>query len=286
MCTLFLPYMLWCAHAMVCICDVDCGCVWLFLYEVCSFMKHVPPYVHIRCMYTSSLHRLHHIISFIPHTYHMHHIHHMCHTTCTTYPKTQVLALSLDRCITSLNTHRWVTVSTGRERKAPVPPPPPPAAGAAGGATEPTPGGDDVAPPVALMEHPPLAIFANGVLSALNELRHCASLSLRTSVIAALQVGDWGVGGRCIGGCDVLYMDTHGCCDMIVAHVFLPHAFPPTISACFCTNTSLSTLTLSIPTSLNLLLSQPSHLSHLSTRSHPTTRNPCSKSPPPWSTMV
>ncbi|KAK9811427.1 hypothetical protein WJX72_003806 [[Myrmecia] bisecta] len=37
---------------------------------------------------------------------------------------------------------------------------------------------DDAAPPYVLMEHVPLAIFTNGLLSAFNELRHCAPLSL------------------------------------------------------------------------------------------------------------
>ena len=81
----------------------------------------------------------------------------------------RVLAVSLERCFAALATHRWATL--GRERRPP-----------ADQAT------DDGAPPVALMEHPPLAMFANGVLSAFNELRHCAALSLRAPVIAALQV--------------------------------------------------------------------------------------------------
>jgi len=42
---------------------------------------------------------------------------------------------------------------------------------------------DDMAPPYSLMEHPPLAIFVNGVLAALNELRHCAPINLK-SVLA------------------------------------------------------------------------------------------------------
>ncbi|KAG6471211.1 hypothetical protein ZIOFF_072312 [Zingiber officinale] len=38
---------------------------------------------------------------------------------------------------------------------------------------------DDVAPPSALMEHPPIAIFVNGVSAAMNELRPCAPVSLK-----------------------------------------------------------------------------------------------------------
>ena len=52
------------------------------------------------------------------------------------------------------------------------------------------PGGeDDAAPPYVLMEAPPLAVFVNGVLAALNELRHCAPLALRDLFAARLQVG-------------------------------------------------------------------------------------------------
>ena len=47
---------------------------------------------------------------------------------------------------------------------------------------------DDAAPPYALMEAPPLAVFVNGVLAALNELRHCAPLALRDLFAARLQV--------------------------------------------------------------------------------------------------
>ncbi|CAA3013007.1 conserved oligomeric Golgi complex subunit 8 [Olea europaea subsp. europaea] len=38
---------------------------------------------------------------------------------------------------------------------------------------------DDVTPPPSLMEHPPLAVFINGVSAAVNELRPCAPLSLK-----------------------------------------------------------------------------------------------------------
>ncbi|KAK9099405.1 hypothetical protein Syun_026450 [Stephania yunnanensis] len=38
---------------------------------------------------------------------------------------------------------------------------------------------DDVTPPSYLMEHPPLAVFINGVSAAMNDLRPCAPLSLK-----------------------------------------------------------------------------------------------------------
>lgn len=38
---------------------------------------------------------------------------------------------------------------------------------------------DDVKPPDSLMDHPPLAVFINGVSAALNELRPCAPISLK-----------------------------------------------------------------------------------------------------------
>jgi hypothetical protein len=48
---------------------------------------------------------------------------------------------------------------------------------------------DDVTPPSYLMEHPPLAVFINGVSSALNELRPCAPLSLKNVVAHELIKG-------------------------------------------------------------------------------------------------
>jgi hypothetical protein len=42
-------------------------------------------------------------------------------------------------------------------------------------------------PPAALMEHPPVAVLVNGVLAALNELRHCATWGSRAPCGRALQ---------------------------------------------------------------------------------------------------
>ncbi|RWR80055.1 conserved oligomeric Golgi complex subunit 8 [Cinnamomum micranthum f. kanehirae] len=39
---------------------------------------------------------------------------------------------------------------------------------------------DDVTPPSYLMEHPPVAVFVNGVSAAMNELRPCAPVSLKS----------------------------------------------------------------------------------------------------------
>ncbi|OVA04466.1 Conserved oligomeric Golgi complex subunit 8 [Macleaya cordata] len=62
-----------------------------------------------------------------------------------------------------LDSHRWVTL---------------PAVGfSANGASEES--QEDVTPPSYLMEHPPLAVFVNGVSAAMNELRPCAPVSLK-----------------------------------------------------------------------------------------------------------
>ena len=45
------------------------------------------------------------------------------------------------------------------------------------------------------MEHAPLAIYLNGLLAALNELRHCAPQSLRGAAAEALQVSLVAAGG-------------------------------------------------------------------------------------------
>ncbi|VVB14186.1 unnamed protein product [Arabis nemorensis] len=48
---------------------------------------------------------------------------------------------------------------------------------------------DDVTPPSFLMEHPPLAVFINGVSAAFNELRPCAPLSLKNVIALELIKG-------------------------------------------------------------------------------------------------
>lgn len=48
-------------------------------------------------------------------------------------------------------------------------------AGADGGEAD---GEADVSPPYAVMEHFPMAVLTNALLNALNELRHCALMSL------------------------------------------------------------------------------------------------------------
>ncbi|XVE53874.1 hypothetical protein DITRI_Ditri03aG0036700 [Diplodiscus trichospermus] len=48
---------------------------------------------------------------------------------------------------------------------------------------------DDVTPPSDLMEHPPLAVFINGVSAAMNELRPCAPVSLKNFLAQELIKG-------------------------------------------------------------------------------------------------
>jgi hypothetical protein len=74
--------------------------------------------------------------------------------------------------------------------------------GAAGGGRGPE--GEDLAPPYVLMEHVPLAVFTNGVLAALNELRHCALLALQQPLAARLNAALEQVAGAL-----VLYRHSH-----------------------------------------------------------------------------
>ncbi|KAF7112629.1 hypothetical protein RHSIM_RhsimUnG0209800 [Rhododendron simsii] len=48
---------------------------------------------------------------------------------------------------------------------------------------------EDVTPPSSLMEHPPLAVFVNGVSAAMNELRPCAPISLKHMLSQELAKG-------------------------------------------------------------------------------------------------
>jgi hypothetical protein len=81
-----------------------------------------------------------------------------------------------------LEGHKWVALS-GRAAAQ--------RAAAAGGEDGGGGGGGGEAggggPPYSLMDHVPLAVYCNGLLAALNELRHCAPQSLRGAAAAALQ---------------------------------------------------------------------------------------------------
>ena len=70
-----------------------------------------------------------------------------------------------------LQAYQWASPVLGQPKK--------PASAAAGGESE--------LPPLELLDHPPLAVLTNGLLAALNELRHCAALSLRSRVAGGLE---------------------------------------------------------------------------------------------------
>ncbi|CAN6464242.1 unnamed protein product [Victoria cruziana] len=72
-----------------------------------------------------------------------------------------------------LDSHRWVPI--------------PPLGVTTGKGTDDS--QDDVTPPSSLMEHPPLAVFVNGMSMALNELRPCAPLGLKHALAQELQNG-------------------------------------------------------------------------------------------------
>jgi len=85
------------------------------------------------------------------------------------------LAAAADAFALRLQGHRWLALGAAAAA-------PPPAKRAADAAAAAAAAGDDagagadaaLAPPPALMDHGPVAVFANGALAALNELRHCA----------------------------------------------------------------------------------------------------------------
>jgi len=90
---------------------------------------------------------------------------------------------AVDAFVTVLDAHKWVALApAARSRRAPPPAASPAAAPAAAEAAR-----ADTAPPYALMDHAPLATLANGLLGALNELRHCAPLALAAPCAHTLQ---------------------------------------------------------------------------------------------------
>jgi conserved oligomeric Golgi complex subunit 8 len=100
------------------------------------------------------------------------------------------LVLAVDAFQARLDGHKWVEMPApmfGRAKQQ-KPAGSSGSGGGDGGQPAQTTGDDDeLAPPYELMEHVPLAVFANGALSALNELRHVALLPLASPAASALQ---------------------------------------------------------------------------------------------------
>lgn len=86
---------------------------------------------------------------------------------------TRTVANAVETFAASLETQRWLPSPSSASRTRRLSP----QEGAESGS----------APPYALMESAALALFANGVAAALNELRHCAPLSLQQPVTQVIQ---------------------------------------------------------------------------------------------------
>jgi hypothetical protein len=115
------------------------------------------------------------------------------------------LAAAVEGFQTRLDSHKWVPLPApvlGKARAAAAAA----AGGEGGGGADGSrgAGGEDLAPPYVLMEHVPLAVFTNGVLAALNELRHCALLALQQPLAGRLNAALEQVAGSL-----VLYRHSH-----------------------------------------------------------------------------
>lgn len=119
---------------------------------------------------------------------------------CLSHPSLhgpQAVSAATDSFLGLLGAHKWASTSSlsARSRQAS-------SVEAAAAATAAGDGGGDAAAaaagtagvlPQSLVDHVPLAVYANGLLAAFNELRHCAPLSLRQPCAAALQESLLGV---------------------------------------------------------------------------------------------
>lgn len=125
------------------------------------------------------------------------------HQPCVSYPihPPQSLAAATDSFRGLLEAHKWAPASSSLAARARQASSGDAAAAAAaageGGGGEAAAGSGSAAAalPASLVEHVPLAVYTNGLLSAFNELRHCAPLSLRAPCAAALQDSLAGVAG-------------------------------------------------------------------------------------------
>jgi hypothetical protein len=118
---------------------------------------------------------------------------------CTLHLFSNKLAVAVDAFHQRLDSHKWVAMPTPMfHQKAKQGPAAAAAAGASedgaaaaassdGAAADQQQQQQQLTPPYELMEHVPLAVFTNGVLSALNELRHCALLPLQQPAGSLLQ---------------------------------------------------------------------------------------------------
>ena len=104
------------------------------------------------------------------------------------------MGTAVDTFQTMLTTHKWTAMPSAAARSRARSSPSSDQLGssssdaATGAPLQGRQGGDPSTPPYSLMDHTPLAVFVNGLLTAFNELRHCAPLSLAEALASILQV--------------------------------------------------------------------------------------------------
>ncbi|CAA0838416.1 conserved oligomeric Golgi complex component-related / COG complex component-related [Striga hermonthica] len=86
---------------------------------------------------------------------------------------------------------------------------------------------EDVTPPSNLMEHPPLAVFINGISAAMNELRPCAPLSLKNLLAQELVKGLQAVSDSLLRYSTTrMLKDNESVLFIKLCHAFVEVAFP------------------------------------------------------------
>lgn len=94
---------------------------------------------------------------------------------------------AVETALVSLESHKWVSLQAPASRRQKLTSQ---ASGDQGPkVTSGSPAKGEGGPPYELMDHPPLAVLTNGLLGALNELRHCSPLSLSQRLATVLKVG-------------------------------------------------------------------------------------------------
>ena len=110
---------------------------------------------------------------------------HSCGLVLARLEVSLTLQTALETALMSLESHKWVSLQSSAARRQKLLSPQSSDLSSKTSALSPSKG---EGPPYELMDHPPLAVLTNGLLNALNELRHCAPLSLSHRLAAALQV--------------------------------------------------------------------------------------------------